>query len=90
MQTYDYKTTGTCSRMIVFTVDDEGRLRDVSFQGGCHGNLQGISKLVEGMMIDEVIDRLKGIRCGFKTTSCPDQLATALEKAKAAGAKGAN
>lgn len=84
MQTYDYQTKGTCSRLIVFTIDDEGKLKDVSFQGGCHGNLQGVSRLVEGMDVKEAIARLKGIKCGFKPTSCPDQLATALEKALAA------
>lgn len=74
-----YKTSGTCSSMIDFEVED-GVVRSVVFTGGCNGNLQGIGKLVEGMKIDEVITRLEGIRCGFKNTSCPDQLACALKK----------
>mgnify|MGYP006395415105 CR=1 FL=1 len=73
-----YKTTGTCSSMIDVEVKD-GRIESVVFTGGCNGNLQGISALVKGMMVEEAIDRLKGIRCGFKNTSCPDQLARALE-----------
>ena len=78
--TYTYATNGTCSRQIDFELEGN-TIKSVVFTGGCHGNLQGISKLVEGMKVEEVIERLKGIRCGFKTTSCPDQLATALEKA---------
>lgn len=74
-----YKTNGTCSSMIDFEVED-GVVRSVKFTGGCNGNLQGIAKLVDGMSIDEVITRLEGIRCGFKNTSCPDQLACALKK----------
>lgn len=73
-----YKTTGTCSSMIDVEVKD-GRIESVEFTGGCNGNLQGISALVKGMMVEEAISRLKGIRCGFKNTSCPDQLARALE-----------
>lgn len=73
-----YKTTGTCSSMIDVEVKD-GRIESVTFTGGCNGNLQGISALVKGMMVEEAISRLKGIRCGFKNTSCPDQLAKALE-----------
>ena len=79
---YKYKTKGTCSREISFTVDEDGIVNNVSFFGGCMGNLQGISKLVEGMHIDEVIKRLEGIKCGFKPTSCPDQLANALKEIK--------
>ncbi|MBQ4155325.1 MAG: TIGR03905 family TSCPD domain-containing protein [Clostridia bacterium] len=79
---YKYKTKGTCSREISFTVDENGVVTNVSFFGGCMGNLQGISKLVEGMHIDEVIKRLEGIKCGFKPTSCPDQLANALKEIK--------
>ena len=78
---FEYKTKGTCSQKIFFDVED-GRVRNVEFLGGCNGNLQGIGKLVDGMQIDEVIDRLDGIHCGFKPTSCPDQLAAALKKAK--------
>ena len=76
-----YKTKGTCSTMIDVELKD-GVIDSVKFTGGCNGNLQGIGKLVEGMDIDEVIARLKGIRCGSKFTSCPDQLALALEAAK--------
>ena len=77
---YKYKTKGTCSREISFTIDENGLVKNVSFFGGCMGNLQGISKLVEGMPVDEVIKRLEGIKCGFKPTSCPDQLAQALKE----------
>ncbi|MDY4950489.1 MAG: TIGR03905 family TSCPD domain-containing protein [Clostridium cadaveris] len=73
-----FKTQGVCARNINFEVVDN-KVTSVSFEGGCNGNLQGISKLVEGMEINEVIDRLKGIKCGSKKTSCPDQLAIALE-----------
>lgn len=73
-----YQTKGTCSTAIDFEIKD-GRIESVSFIGGCNGNLQGISALVKGMMVEEAISRLKGIRCGFKSTSCPDQLAKALE-----------
>ena len=73
----EYKTTGVCSQKISFDVED-GKVRNVSFLGGCNGNLQGIGALVEGMDIEEAIDRLSGIRGGFKNTSCPDQLAQAL------------
>lgn len=78
---FECKTKGTCSQRIYFRVED-GKVYDVEFLGGCNGNLQGIGKLVEGMEIDEVISRLDGIHCGMKPTSCPDQLATALKKAK--------
>lgn len=73
-----YKTQGTCSSAIDVEVED-GVIKSVAFTGGCHGNLQGISRLVEGMQVEDAITRLKGIRCGFKNTSCPDQLARALE-----------
>ena len=78
---YEYKTKGTCSQRILFEIEDN-KLMHVEFIGGCHGNLQGISKLVEGMDVDEVIARIEGIHCGMKPTSCPDQLATALKQAK--------
>lgn len=80
--TYTYNTFGTCSRRITIDIDEDGRLQDVHFLGGCSGNLQGIAKLVKGMDIDEVIKKLKGIDCNGKGTSCPDQLATALEAVK--------
>ena len=79
---YTYQTHGTCSRVIHFSIED-GKITGVSFEGGCNGNLQGISHLVEGMEPAEAIRRLRGIRCGMKSTSCPDQLATALEQATA-------
>ena len=73
----NYKTQGTCSQMINLELDGD-KIKSVEFIGGCHGNLQGISKLVEGMKATDAIERLEGIRCGFKATSCPDQLAKAL------------
>jgi len=80
---YSYKTKGTCSREILFEIED-GKIVSVEFIGGCNGNLKGISSLVKGMDIDEVITRLEGTTCGMKSTSCPDQLACALKEAKAA------
>ena len=74
-----YKTKGTCSTSIDVELKD-GVIDSVKFTGGCNGNLQGISDLVKGMKPEEAISRLKGIRCGFKPTSCPDQLAHALEE----------
>lgn len=74
-----YQTKGTCSSAIDIEVTD-GIVKSVKFTGGCNGNLQGVGALVEGMKVEDVIARLKGIRCGFKNTSCPDQLAQALEK----------
>ena len=76
----EYFPKGVCSRQMIIEVED-GVVRDVEVIGGCHGNLQGISALVEGMKVEDVIDRLEGLRCGFKSTSCPDQLAQALKKA---------
>ena len=78
---FNYKTKGVCSNTFEFEVEDN-IVKNVTVYGGCHGNLQGISALVEGMDVDEVIRRLKGIRCGYKDTSCPDQLSKALEIAK--------
>lgn len=75
-----YKTKGTCSTMIDVELKD-GVIDSVKFTGGCNGNLQGISRLVVGMDAQEAIRRMRGIQCGFKPTSCPDQLATALEQA---------
>ncbi len=77
MAKYTYKTQGTCSSQILIETKN-GKLNEISFIGGCNGNLQGISQLARGMEIDDVITKLKGIHCGTKTTSCPDQLATAL------------
>ena len=76
-----YKTKGTCSTMIDVELKD-GVIDSVKFTGGCNGNLQGISALVKGMKPEEAINRLKGIRCGFKATSCPDQIAQALKQYK--------
>ena len=75
-----YKTQGTCSREIEFDIEDN-KVYNVKFVGGCNGNLQGIAALVEGQDINTVIDKIKGIKCGFKTSSCPEQLAKALEEA---------
>ena len=77
-QKIEYKTQGTCSRMIILEIEDEV-ITDCKFVGGCAGNTAGVAALVKGMTKEEAISRLKGIRCGFKTTSCPDQLARALE-----------
>ena len=76
----EYKTQGTCSRAVIVDTED-GVITDCSFVGGCSGNTQGVAALVKGMKIDEAIARIKGIKCGFKNTSCPDQLAKALETA---------
>ncbi len=78
---YTYTTKGTCSRSIVLDVEDN-KLQEVSFVGGCNGNLKGISALCTGMDIDDIIAKLEGIKCGFKSTSCPDQLAEALKRYK--------
>ena len=78
---HTYYTSGTCSRQIDFDIDEQGRVSGISFVGGCNGNLKGIGAIVEGMKAEDVIARLEGIRCGFKSTSCPDQLAQALRKA---------
>jgi len=78
---YQYNTQGVCSRSIYFEVED-GKVKNVSFLGGCNGNLKGIGSLVEGMNIDDVIARLEGTTCGMKKTSCPDQLAQALKRYK--------
>ena len=76
-----YKTSGTCSSSIDFEIEDN-TIQSVVFTGGCNGNLQGISSLLRGMNIDDAISKLKGIKCGMKSTSCPDQLAKALEAYK--------
>ena len=80
MKHYDYKTKGTCSQMISLDLDGDV-VRNVRFMGGCNGNLQGIGKLVEGMTVNEIEEKLTGIRCGMKPTSCPDQLAKAVREA---------
>ncbi len=78
MGNYVYHTSGVCASEITFEIDDEGCLRNVRYVGGCNGNLKGIGVLLEGMKAADVADKLEGIRCGFKTTSCPDQLAKAI------------
>lgn len=77
-----YKPTGVCSQVIDVTADENDVIQQVFFIGGCNGNLQGISSLVRGQKIDDVISRLQGIRCGMKRTSCPDQLCEALKELK--------
>ena len=78
---YQYKTSGTCSSRIEFELDDNNCVHNVHFTNGCNGNLKGISAIVEGMDADELISKLGGITCGFKRTSCPDQLAKAVRQA---------
>ena len=75
-----FKPKGVCSQLIQFDIENN-KIRNVGFVGGCNGNLQGISRLVEGMDVDEAISRIEGIHCGYKSTSCPDQLAKALKEA---------
>lgn len=77
---YKYKTRGTCAREISFELED-GIVKNVSFFGGCNGNLKGIAALIEGRKAEEIIPLIKGTKCGFKPTSCPDQLANALQEA---------
>ena len=79
---YVYNTQGTCSKQIIIDVDDKNIIENVTFIGGCNGNTKGVSSLVKGMNMDEVITKLQGITCGFRPTSCPDQLATALKQIK--------
>ena len=79
---YQYKTQGTCSQQILIDVNDDDVIENVQFIGGCTGNTQGVARLVNGMKVDEVISRLKGIQCRAGT-SCPDQLSRALEKMRA-------
>lgn len=74
-----YKTSGVCSSEINFEIDGD-TIKSVAFVGGCSGNTQGVARLVEGMKVQDAIDRLSGIKCGFRPTSCPDQLANALKK----------
>ena len=79
---HEYKTKGVCSQKIFFDIEN-GKVSNVQFLGGCNGNLKGIAALVEGMDAAEVISRVEGVRCGMKSTSCPDQLAQALKEANA-------
>lgn len=80
--TYTYTPHGVCSMKITIEIDEDETIKDINFLGGCNGNLQGISALARGRKIDEVAGTLKGIKCGLKGTSCPDQLAKALEQIK--------
>ncbi len=77
---YTYDTQGTCARQITFDLDQDGKVRNVRFLGGCNGNLQGIAALVEGQPAEEVMEKLRGISCNGKGTSCPDQLAKAIDE----------
>jgi len=77
----EYRPKGVCAQRINFEIDDDHKVRSVEFWGGCSGNTQGVARLVEGMEVNDAISRLEGIRCGFKSTSCPDQLAKALKAA---------
>ena len=79
--TYTFHPRGVCAQAMRVEVDDQGMIQKLEIVGGCSGNLQGIAALVRGMPAEEAIQRLKGIRCGFKDTSCPDQLARNLESA---------
>ncbi len=80
MKKITYYTSGTCSKIINLEVDDDNRIVDVAFAGGCNGNLKGLCSLVRGMNIKDVKERLNGIRCGVKSTSCPDQLCRAIDE----------
>lgn len=80
MKTHKYITRGVCSRAITVTLADDGTIENIKFEGGCSGNTQGVAALAKGMKPEDAIARLEGIRCGFKSTSCPDQLAKALRE----------
>lgn len=77
---YNYKPRGVCAQNLSFEIEDN-IVKHVEFYGGCNGNLKGIATLIEGMPVDQVIEKLEGLRCGHKSTSCPDQLAKALQEA---------
>lgn len=81
MKQFTHTTQGTCSQFINFELDEEQRLHNVEFVGGCPGNTFGIARLVEGMKASDVMNQLRGVRCGYKATSCPDQLAQAIANA---------
>ena len=76
---FEYKTKGTCARAVIVDVED-GVITDCEFVGGCSGNTQGVASLVKGMKVEDAVSKIKGIKCGMKSTSCPDQLARALEE----------
>ena len=79
MKNFTYQTKGVCSRAIDIEIEN-GIVAKVTYHGGCSGNTQGVAALVQGMKVEEAVERLSGIRCGMKSTSCPDQLATALKE----------
>ena len=83
MRTIEYRPSGICAVHITIVLDDEDRVQDLSFLGGCDGNHKGLNALIRGMSASEAIDRLSGIKCGFKQTSCPDQVAVALRQDRA-------
>ena len=80
---FSFPNKGTCSKQTNFVLNDDHTIASIEVIGGCNGNLKGIGKLVEGMDVDDVIARIEGVKCGMKSTSCPDQLAQALKAAKA-------
>lgn len=80
METVVFKTSGTCAKSIKFDRDEENRIHNISFEGGCNGNLKAIAKLCEGMKAEEIADKLLGNLCGAKSTSCADQLAKAVSR----------
>lgn len=84
MKHYVHENQGTCSKQVAFDIDENNCVHNVQFAGGCPGNTVGISMLVEGMKVEDVVRRLEGVRCGFKPTSCPDQLAKALQETQQA------
>ena len=79
---YKYRPNGVCSTEMVFNIDENNVIQDLKVIGGCNGNLKGISKLLKGMKVDDVIEKLSGISCGYRTTSCPDQISKALVEFK--------
>lgn len=83
MRTIEFEPKGICARKITVVLDDQDRVQDLSFVGGCDGNHKGLTALMKGMTASEVIERLSGIKCGFKQTSCPDQVAVALKQDRA-------
>ena len=79
MMEYRYRPNGVCSTEMIFDIDENNVVKELKVIGGCNGNLKGISSLVKGMKLDDIISRLSGIKCGYKNTSCPDQIAEALK-----------
>lgn len=80
---YRYKPSGVCSTEMIFNIDEQDIIQDLKVIGGCNGNLKGISKLITGIKVDDVIEKLSGIICGYRNTSCPDQISRALKEYKA-------